>query len=55
MSVYLNVNLDTITLEKGFASDFRKVARAGDLEVTIRTWEDLECAKPLLQTSYEAS
>ena len=54
-SVYLNVNPDTITLEKGFTRDFRKVARAGDLEVTIRTWEDLERAKPLLQTSYEAS
>ena len=55
MSVYRNVNPDTITLEKGFTRDFRKVARAGDLEVTIRTWEDLERAKPLLQTSYEAS
>ena len=55
VSVYLNVNPDTITLEKGFTRDFRKVARAGDLEVTIRTWEDLERAKPLLQTSYEAS
>ena len=55
VSVYLNVNPDTITLEKGFTRDFRKVAWAGDLEVTIRNWEDLERAKPLLQMSYEAS
>ena len=55
VSVYLNVNPDTITLEQGFTRDFRNVAWPGDLEVTIRTWEDLERAKPLLQMSYEAS
>ena len=55
VSVVLNVNPDTITLEKGFTRDFRNVDWAGDLEVTIRTSEDLERAKPLLQKSYEAS
>ena len=55
ISVVLNVNPDTITLEQGFTRDFRNVDWAGDLEVTIRTWEDLERAKPLLQKSYEAS
>ena len=55
VSVYLNVNPDTIALNKDFSRDYRKVARAGDLEVTIRNWEDLERAKPLLQMSYEAS
>ncbi len=54
VSVVLNVNPDTITLEQGFTRDFRKVDWAEDLEVTIRTWEDLERAKPLLQMSYEA-
>ena len=55
VSVYLNVNPDTIALKKDFSRDYRKVDRAGDLEVTIRNWEDLERAKPLLQMSYEAS
>ncbi|MCY4588953.1 MAG: DUF5655 domain-containing protein [Bryobacterales bacterium] len=54
ISVVLNVNPDTITLEQGFTRDFRNVDWAGDLEVTIRTREDLERAKPLLQMSYEA-
>ena len=55
VSVDLNVNPDTIALKKDFSRDYRKVDRAGDLEVTIRNWEDLERAKPLLQMSYEAS
>ena len=55
VSVSLNVNPDTITLEQGFTRDYRKVNKAGDLQVTIRTWEDLERAKPYLQMSYEAS
>ena len=54
VSVYLNVNPDTITLKRGFTRDVRNMKWAGDLEVTIRTWEDLERAKPLLQKSYEA-
>ena len=54
-SVSLNMNPHTITLEQGFTRNFRNMDWAGDLEVTIRTWEDLERAEPLLQTSYEAS
>ncbi|MDE0164592.1 MAG: DUF5655 domain-containing protein [Bryobacterales bacterium] len=54
LSVYLNVNPDTITLKRGFTRDVRNMKWAGDLEVTIRTPEDLERAKPLLLMSYEA-
>ena len=55
LSVYLKVNPDTTTLEPGFSRDVRKTGHygTGDLEVTIRTQEDLEKAKPLLQASYE--
>ena len=55
MIVYLNVNPDTITLELDFTRDIRKVGGYGDLEVTIRTLEDLERSKPLLQMGYEAN
>ena len=57
VAVYLKVNPDSVTLESGFSRDVRKVGHygTGDLEVTIRTLEDLERSKPLLQISYEAS
>ena len=57
VSIYLKVDPDTVTLEEGFSRDVRHVGHSGtgDLEVTIRTQEDLERAKPLLQKSYEAS
>ena len=55
--VYLKVDPDTTTLESGFSRDVRNIGHygTGDLEVTIRTQEDLEKAKPLLQKSYEAN
>ena len=59
MRVYLKVNPDpdTITLEQGFSRDVRTIGHygTGDLELTLRTLEDLERAKPLLLMSYEAS
>lgn len=44
-------------LEDGFTRDVRNVGHfgTGDLEVTLRTHDDLERAKPLIQQSYEAS
>ena len=55
VSVYLKVDPDTTTLEPGFSRDVRNIGHygTGDLEVTIRTQEDLEKVKPLLQKSYE--
>ena len=57
VSVYLKVNPDTITLEQDFSRDVRTIGHygTGDLEITLRNWEDLERAKPLLLISYEAS
>ena len=55
--VNLNVNpeKEKVTLEQGFTRDVRDIDWVGDLEVTIRNWDDLERAKPLLQMSYEAN
>ena len=56
--VYLKVDPDTVRpLEEGFSRDVRKIGHygTGDLEITIRTSEDLERTKPLLQKSYEVS
>ena len=57
VSVYLKVDPNTVTLQEGFSRDVRTIGHygTGDLEITIRTQEDLEHAKPLLQKSYEAS
>lgn len=55
--VFLKIDPDTLTLEPGFTRDVRAIGHAGTgtLEVTIKSIEDFEKAKPLLQTSYEAS
>lgn len=55
--VYVKVNPDSISLEPGFTRDVRSIGHfgTGDLEVTIRSDEDLEKAEPLLLQSYEAS
>lgn len=54
---YVKVNPDKVTLEPGFTRDVRTIGHfgTGDLEITIRTDDDIERAKPLLLRSYEAS
>ena len=54
---YLKVDPDSVKLESGFSRDVRNIGHygTGDLEVTIRTREDLERAKPLLRKSYDSS
>lgn len=53
--VYLKVSPKTVELKPGFSRDVSNVGHHGhgDLELTLRTFEDLERAKPLLQASYE--
>ena len=55
--VYLKINPDTIELRDGFTRDVRNVGHfgTGDLEVTLKSHDDLERAKPLIVQSYEAS
>lgn len=54
---FVKVNPDTIELKEGFTRDMRKIGHfgTGDLEITIRTKDDLEWAKPLFVQSYEAN
>ena len=55
--VYLKINPDSVALEDGFTRDVREIGHwgTGDLEVLIRSMDDLEKAKPLLIKSYETS
>lgn len=57
--VYVKVNPDIIDLEKekGFLRDVRKIGHfgTGDMEITIKSADDFERAKPLIVKSYEAS
>ncbi|MDE0232315.1 MAG: DUF5655 domain-containing protein [bacterium] len=55
--MYLKVDPGTVTLTDNFTRDVREISHygTGDLEVTMRTPEDLERAKALLQESYDAS
>lgn len=55
--IFLKVDPDTIELHSGFTRDVSSIGHygTGDLEITIRTQEDLKRAKPLLQKSYDES
>jgi len=53
--MWLQIDPDTVELEKGFSQDKRDVGHygTGDLELTIRNLDDLEKAKSLIQRSFE--
>jgi len=55
--LYVKVNPDSVTLEEGFTRDVRKVGHygTGDLEISIRSMDEFEKAKPLLVRAYEGS
>ncbi len=55
--VYVKVDPDSITLEPGFTRDVRSIGHfgTGELEIKMRSDEDLERVKPLLIRSYETS
>ncbi len=55
--VYVKVDPELIAIELGFTRDVREIGHwgTGDLEIVIRSMDDLEKAKPLLIKSYEAS
>ena len=55
--LYLKIDPDSIALEEGFTRDVRKIGHfgTGDLEVTLKSHDDLERAKPLIVRSYEDS
>lgn len=53
--MWLPLNPDEVTLDDGFARDVRGVGHhgTGEIELTIRSLDDLEKAKPLIQKSFE--
>lgn len=55
--VFVKVSPDSVELRDGFTRDVRSIGHfgTGDLEITLSTLEDLEAAKGLLVSSYEAS
>lgn len=55
--VYVKVNPEFVKLEPGFTRDVRAIGHfgTGDLEITIRSDDDLARAKELIVKSYEAS
>ena len=57
LTVFLKVDPEEVTLEDGFTRDMRTIGHfgTGDLEVTLRSREDLAKAHDLLVKSYEAS
>jgi predicted transport protein len=57
LMVWLKLDPDTVELENGFSRDMRGIGHwgTGDLELMIKTPEDLEKAKPLILKSYEIS
>ena len=52
---FVKADFGQVRLEDGFTRDVRKIGHfgTGDLEITIRSDEDLERAKPLIVKSYE--
>ena len=55
--LYLKVDPTVVELEDGFTRDVSSVGHfgTGDLEVSVKTYDDFERAKDLIVRSYEAS
>ena len=53
--VRTKIDPDTVKLENGFTRDTRNIGHhgTGDFEITIRSKEDFEKAKPLLERAYQ--
>lgn len=54
---YVKLDPDTVLLEDGFTRDVRKIGHfgTGDLEVTLRSLDDIAKAQPLFQRAYDGS
>jgi predicted transport protein len=55
--IYVKGDPEDIAMDPGFTRDVRTIGHfgTGDIEITVRSDQDLERAKPLLLRSYEAS
>lgn len=52
--IHVKLNPDSVKLEKGFSRDTRSIGHygTGDLELTIRTEDDVAKAKPIIEQAY---
>lgn len=52
---FLKLDPTTVTIEPGFTRDVRKIGHfgTGDLEISMRTVDDVNKALPLFQRAYE--
>ncbi len=57
LTVYLRLDPDAVKLERGFTRDVREIGHwgTGDLEVVIRTDDDLRRSEPLFARAYDAT
>lgn len=57
VTLYLRIDPTTVELEDGFSRDVTKIGHfgTGNLELSLKTMEDLVKAQPLLQRAYEGS
>lgn len=57
VTIFAKLNPDDIDLEPGFTRDVRKIGHygTGDLEISLRTLDDLKKAEPLLRLAYESA
>ena len=55
--IYVNINPKSVMLEKGFTRDVTRIGHFGTnhLEITLRTMDDIDKARSLLEKSYEQS
>ena len=55
--VYVKVDPDSLELEEGFTRDVRNIGHfgTGDLEITLRSFEDMKRTLSLIELSYESS
>jgi predicted transport protein len=55
--IFVKVDPSTVQIEQGFTRDVSAIGHfgTGDLEITLTTSDDLEKAKPLIESSYGAS
>lgn len=55
LKLWVKLNPDTVTLEKGFTADFRNKGHwgTGDLQVMVSDAASLEKAKPLIERAYQ--
>lgn len=55
--VWLHLDPDSIQMEEGFSRDVRNVGHwgTGDVEVSLRSQEDLERLRPLMERAYQES